>query len=149
MMPFSYFGDKEHHTFEQLSFFFFQILVISKFSKLSWNISLSITGLKSTLIHKCVNERFTDSLCIENHAGYFWDIRLKLLRLPNFNMLFQLVLTRFFKSELFSFLPKVGHVIKSCKEPNRVFSFTWPAYMQIYCNRRNRLHKKRVQLPED
>ena len=32
-------------------------------------------------------------------------------------MLFQLVLTKFFKSELFSCLPKVDHVIKSCKEP--------------------------------
>ena len=45
---------------------------------------------------------------------YFWDIRLKILRLPNFNMFFQL---KFFKSELFSCLPKVDHVIKSCKEP--------------------------------
>ena len=33
---------------------------------------------------------------------YFWDIRLKILRLPKFNMLFQLVLTKVFKSELFS-----------------------------------------------
>ena len=32
-------------------------------------------------------------------------------------MLFQLVLTKFFKSELFSFLPKVDHVINSCKRP--------------------------------
>ena len=32
-------------------------------------------------------------------------------------MLFQLVLTKFFKSELFSCLPKIDHVIKSCKEP--------------------------------
>ena len=48
---------------------------------------------------------------------YFWDIQLKSLSLPNFNMLFQLVLTKFFKSELFSCLPKVDHVIKSCKEP--------------------------------
>ena len=48
---------------------------------------------------------------------YFWDIRLEILSLPNFNMLFQLVLTRVFKSELFSCLPKVGHMIKSCKEP--------------------------------
>ena len=32
-------------------------------------------------------------------------------------MLFQLMLTTFFKSELFSCLPKVDHVIKSCKEP--------------------------------
>ena len=30
-------------------------------------------------------------------------------------MLFQLVLTKFFKSELFSCLPKVNHVIKSCE----------------------------------
>ena len=48
---------------------------------------------------------------------YFWDIRLNILRLTNFNMLFQLVLTKFFKSELFSCLPTVGRVIKSCKEP--------------------------------
>ena len=54
---------------------------------------------------------------------YFWDIGLKILRLPNFDMLFQLVLGKFFKSELFSCLPKVDHVIKSCKEPieNRSF----------------------------
>ena len=35
----------------------------------------------------------------------------------HFISLFQLVLTKFFKSELFSSLPKVDHVIKSCKEP--------------------------------
>ena len=35
---------------------------------------------------------------------YFWDIRLKINRLPNFNMLFQLVLTKCFKSELFSLI---------------------------------------------
>ena len=33
--------------------------------------------------------------------------------LPNFNMLFPLVLTKLSKSELFSCLPKVDHVIKS------------------------------------
>ena len=48
---------------------------------------------------------------------YFWDIGLKILTLPNFNMLFQLVLAKFFKKELFSCLPKVDHLIKSCKEP--------------------------------
>ena len=37
-------------------------------------------------------------------------------------MLFQLVLTKFFKSELLSYLPKVGHVIKSCKEPIQIFA---------------------------
>ena len=31
----------------------------------------------------------------------------------------------------------------------RVFSLTWPTSMQIYWNKRKRLHKKRVQLPED
>jgi len=31
----------------------------------------------------------------------------------------------------------------------RVFSLTWPASTQIYCNKRKRLHKKRVQLPGD
>ena len=31
----------------------------------------------------------------------------------------------------------------------RVFSLTWPASMQIYRNKRKRLHKKRVQLPQD
>ena len=30
-----------------------------------------------------------------------------------------------------------------------VFSLTWPASMQIYWNKRKRLHKKRVQLPHD
>ena len=42
---------------------------------------------------------------------------MKILRSLNFNMLFQLVLTKFFKSELFSSLSKVGHVMKSFKEP--------------------------------
>ena len=32
-------------------------------------------------------------------------------------MLFQFVLTKFFKSEMFSCLQKVHHVIKSSKEP--------------------------------
>ena len=40
-----------------------------------------------------------------------------MLRLAIFNLLFHLVLTKFFKSNLFSCLPKVDHVIKSCKEP--------------------------------
>ena len=40
-----------------------------------------------------------------------------MLKSPGFNTVFQLVLTNFLKSELFLCLPKVGHVIKSCKEP--------------------------------
>ena len=31
----------------------------------------------------------------------------------------------------------------------RVFSLTWPASMQINWNKRNHLHEKRVELPED
>ena len=31
----------------------------------------------------------------------------------------------------------------------RAFSLTWPASMHIYCNKRKRLHKKRIQLPQD
>ena len=31
----------------------------------------------------------------------------------------------------------------------RVFSLTWPASMQIFWNKRKRLHKKGVQLPQD
>ena len=40
--------------------------------------------------------------------------------------------------------PRRGFVILAY----RVFSLTWPASMQIYWNRRKRLHKKRVQLPQ-
>ena len=50
--------------------------------------------------------------------SYFLDIRrLKIHWFPNFNMLFQLVLTKLFRSELFSCLVKVDHVINSCKGP--------------------------------
>ena len=38
--------------------------------------------------------------------------RLKIFRLLNFNILFQLVLTKFFKSKLSSCLLKVDHMIK-------------------------------------
>ena len=48
---------------------------------------------------------------------HFWDIWLKIYRLPNFIMLFQLVLTTFFKSEHFLCLPKV--VIWNATESNR------------------------------
>ena len=39
--------------------------------------------------------------------------------LPNFKMLFQRLPTKFFKSELFSRLPKVDHVITVVKETER------------------------------
>ena len=68
-------------------------------------------------------ERFNDSLKILEFtrrtllkrdwvaAAVERDIRAKSYRLPNCIMLFQLVLTKFFKSELFSCLPKNDHVI--------------------------------------
>ena len=40
-----------------------------------------------------------------------FDIQLKIYGLPNFDILFQLVLTTFFKSELFLCLSKVDHLI--------------------------------------
>ena len=40
--------------------------------------------------------------------------------------------------------PKLRRMIRY-----RVFSFTWPASMQISWNKRKHLHKKRVQLSED
>ena len=129
-----------------LVWFSIQIIVNFKFSKLSWNISLSITGLKSPFnlqqaiwALKCGRERFNDGLKISTIKVFvwktmqawleivfliqmlltfggrcnrcFWDIRLKRLTLPNFNMLFQLVLKKFLKSELFSCSPKIDHVI--------------------------------------
>ena len=40
----------------------------------------------------------------------FSDIRLEIYKEPNFNMLFQLVLTKIVKSELFSCLSKFDHM---------------------------------------
>ena len=51
------------------------------------------------------------------YNDYFWDIWLKICRLPNFNMLFQLKLTKFSKSELFSCLNKIDHVTNYYKRP--------------------------------
>jgi len=34
-------------------------------------------------------------------------------------------------------------------QANRAFSLTWPASMKIYGKKRKRLHKKRVQLPQE
>ena len=48
---------------------------------------------------------------------YFWDIWLKIYRLPNFNMHFQLVLTKCSKIKLFSCLRKVDPMINCCKGP--------------------------------
>ena len=51
-----------------------------------------------------------------NH--YFWDMRLRIHRLLNFNMLFQFLLTKFSKSKVFSCLQRVDHVTNYCQRPN-------------------------------
>ena len=60
-----------------------------------------------------------------NASNFFRPLQSLLLRYTTensqvtyyFDMLVQLILTKVFKSELLSYLPKVGHVTKSCKEP--------------------------------
>ena len=48
-----------------------------------------------------------------------------------------------------SFPPRRQSTLESLLAGYSVFSLTWPASMQIYWNKRKRLHKKRVQLPQD
>ena len=45
------------------------------------------------------------------------------------------------------YLNKASQFLKRFERLYRVFSPTWPASMQIYCNKRKRLHEKRVQYP--
>ena len=93
-------------------------------------------------------------ICMENHSSvtgwqellfillnfggrcnrYFWDIRLKIYRLPNFNMLFQLVLTKCFKSELFSLIFHSDH--GRSNEPmnplwTRIHRLIWSTMIQV------------------
>jgi len=55
----------------------------------------------------------------------------------------------FFCTFLYSHCTTSDVKFPEMSEYNSVFSLTWPASMQIYCNKRKRLHKKRVQLPQD
>ena len=73
---------------------------------------LSPIMLKEIFHESLKNLKFT-RIFMEYHSSvnhHFWDIQLEIYMLPNFNMLFQLVLTKIFKSELFSCLSKVDHV---------------------------------------
>ena len=84
---------------------------ILEFTKICMENHASVTGWRKLFLsYKCF--QLSASVAIATFEIYGWKCML-----PNFNMLFQLVLTKFFKIELFSCLPKVGHVIKSCKEP--------------------------------
>ena len=91
---------------------FHDSLKILKFTRICMANHSSMTGWQK-LFFSCKFLKFFGS----HRNRYFWDIQLFICRLPNFNMLFQLVLTKFFKSELFSCLPKVDHVIDLCKRP--------------------------------
>ena len=44
---------------------------------------------------------------------------------------------------------KLGWSLQVKFHAYRVFSLTWPASMQIYWNKRKRLHEKGIQLPQD
>ena len=81
-----------------------------------------LKGLNLLLIH---NRQFESYFSHTNTSNSRRPLQSLLLRYTPenaqvteyLNMLFQLVLTNFFKSELFSCLRKVDHMIKSCKEP--------------------------------
>ena len=109
-----------------------------------------ITWLKSPFFSwqaiwalKCVRQRLNESLkiskftriCMKYHSSvagwqefsrgrcnrFFWDIRLKIYRLLNFNMLFHFLRTEFSKSKLFSCSQKFDHDTNYCKRPIRFF----------------------------
>ena len=50
---------------------------------------------------------------------------------------------------MFALCPSPCTAFSKAFSVKRVFSLTWPAAMQIYWNKRKRLHKKRVHLPQD
>ena len=52
---------------------------------------------------------FPDNTNASNSASA--TVAIAIFELPNFNMLFQLILTKFYKKDLFSCLPKADHVI--------------------------------------
>ena len=60
------------------------------------------------------------------------------------------IVDRVINSLLKEKLIQFGFIVSAATErAYRVFSLTWPASMQIYWNKRNPLHEKRVELPED
>ena len=77
----------------------------------SFSVRKSALIISHITFRDCRVHSFSDNLARNS------CIRLKIYRLPNFNMLLQLVLTKFVTSELFSCLLKVDHVINQCKRP--------------------------------
>ena len=59
-----------------------------------------------------------------------WYIRLKIYWLPKFDMLFQLLLTNFSKSELFLCLQKVDHVTNYCKKKKKKKLGEWEVWVR-------------------
>ena len=110
-----------------LAWFSTQFLVILKFSKLSWNISLSITGLKSPFNSqqtiwalKCVRERSNDSLkileftrichgklCKRNWVTKVVFLKQMLLK-PGFHMIVQIVPITPVVSKYFEMIQTIG-----------------------------------------
>ena len=81
---------------------FHDSLKISKFTRISMENHSSMTGWQKIFFLIQILLIF-GGRC----NRYFWDIRLKIDRLPNFNMLFQLVLTNFSKANCFRFNRKL------------------------------------------
>ena len=77
------------------------VLKISKLRGFVWKTMQAWLDSKS-----CFNQTNASNFW-QPLQSLIWDIRLKILRLANFKS---------FKSELFSCLAEVDHVIKSCKE---------------------------------
>ena len=91
---------------------FHDSLKISKFTRICMENHSSVTGWQKVAFPIQIFLIF-GGRC----NCYFWDIWLKIYRLPNLNMHFQLVLTKCFKIKLFSCLLKVDPMINCCKRP--------------------------------
>ena len=89
------------------------LTTVKKFQNLQgcvWKASQAWLGGKSCFSH-------TDPSNFQRPLQLLlWNIRLKIYWLPKFDMLFQLLLTNFSKSELFLCLQKVDHVTNYCKK---------------------------------
>ena len=83
-----------------------------------------------------------------------WDCTIPNWRFSpsHFTYTQSMVITEGFLLPFLSFYFNCTVSLRLCSlslQRNSVFSLTWPASTQIYRNKRKRLHKKRVQLPQD
>ena len=100
---------------------------------MTWNKQkCNLEILTTDLNGGCLLPKFNSKFCVSFLNFSFHQI----LRLPNFNMLFQLVLTKLFKSKLFSCLPKVDHMMTVLKAPisyrsGKVVSPSAPSWCKV------------------